>query len=267
MIILKQSRSGYSAVKRIEAYIAAVLSLCLFSSVAQANNTKSSAPGNVDVQQFSVKLGANRIIYDPAKSGAMLSVVNAQDYPMLVQTDIFLEDKTTKAPFAVTPPLFRLDGGQTSRLRLIRTGGDYATDRESLHWVCVKGIPPKADDLWAKDDKGGEQSKVTSLSVKFSVNSCIKMFIRPDGVKGKADDAAAALKWQKSGNKLTVTNASPFYINLSQVTVGGKEVKDKRYVAPLSSETFTLPAGGSGPVEWKAINDFGGESVLYKETS
>ncbi len=265
MIILNRPLSGHYVAKQSAFYITAALLLGLFTPVVMANNTDNSAANNVDVQQFSVKLGASRIIYDPAKSGAMLSVVNGQNYPMLVQTEIFLEDKTTKAPFTVTPPLFRLDGGQTSRLRLIRTGGDYAPDRESLHWVCVKGIPPKADDLWAKDDKGADESKAVSFNVKFSVNSCIKMFIRPAGVKGKPDDAAAALKWQKSGDKLTVTNDSPFYINLSQVTVGGKEVKDKRYLAPLTSDTFTLPAGGSGSVEWKAINDFGGESVLYRE--
>lgn len=265
MTILNQIGMINNTVKKKGSYLPAFLSLCLFSPVVLANNAEGSAASNVDVQQFSVKLGANRIIYDPAKSGATLSVVNAQNYPMLVQTDIFLEDKTTKAPFTVTPPLFRLDGDQTSRLRLIRTGGDYATDRESLHWVCVKGIPPKADDLWAKDEKGNDESKAASFSVKFSVNSCIKMFIRPAGAKGKPDDAAAALKWQKSGDKLKVTNDSPFYINLSKVTVGGKDVKDKRYIAPLSSETFTLPAGGSGSVEWTVINDFGGESALYRE--
>ncbi|MDO2495886.1 fimbria/pilus periplasmic chaperone [Escherichia coli] len=27
--------------------------------------------------------------------------------------------------------------------RIVRTGGDFSVDRESLQWICIKGIPPK----------------------------------------------------------------------------------------------------------------------------
>ncbi|NPE97657.1 Dr fimbrial biogenesis chaperone DraB, partial [Escherichia coli] len=69
-----------------------------------------------------------------------------QDYPMLVQSEVLSEDQKSPAPFVVTPPLFRLDGQQSSRLRIVRTGGEFPSDRESLQWICVKGIPPKEDD-------------------------------------------------------------------------------------------------------------------------
>ncbi|MEF9898154.1 MAG: fimbria/pilus periplasmic chaperone [Pseudomonas sp.] len=101
-------------------------------------------------QPFSVKIGASRIIYGLASGGATLSVSNPQDYPILVQSVVLGEDTKSKAPFVVTPPLFRLEGQQQSRLRIVRTGGDFANDRESLQWLCVNGIPPKADEAWAK---------------------------------------------------------------------------------------------------------------------
>ncbi|MDI8993129.1 fimbria/pilus periplasmic chaperone, partial [Salmonella enterica subsp. enterica serovar Anatum] len=41
------------------------------------------------------------------------------------------------APFMVTPPLFRLNGGQKNVLRIIRTGGNLPEDRESLYWLDI----------------------------------------------------------------------------------------------------------------------------------
>lgn len=89
------------------------------------------------------------MIYDPDSAGSSLEVTNPQDYPILVQPKLARGDKKTAANFMVTPPVFRLDGGQQSRLRIVRVGGEYPKDRESLDWLCVTGVPPKADDEWA----------------------------------------------------------------------------------------------------------------------
>ncbi|MEB7742644.1 fimbria/pilus periplasmic chaperone, partial [Escherichia coli] len=112
---------------------------------------------NTTVNTFSLQLGATRLIYDPDASGETLTIFNHQDYPVLVQSEVLKEDRTGGAPFVVTPPLFRLDGQQSSRLRIIRTGGNFPTDRESLQWLCVKSVPPRAEDKWAEeqDEKGG----------------------------------------------------------------------------------------------------------------
>ncbi len=49
-----------------------------------------------------------------------------------------------KAPFLITPPLFRLDAKQENVLRIIRTGGNLPADRESLFWLNIKSIPSSA---------------------------------------------------------------------------------------------------------------------------
>ena len=43
-------------------------------------------------------------------------------------------------------------------------------------------------------------------------------------------------------------------------------MKDKNFVAPFSSASYSLPAGGGGKVEWKIINDMGGQSDLYQSS-
>lgn len=76
-----------------------------------------------DTNTFRVTLGATRVICPEGAAGAQLSVSNPQSRPMLVQSKVTDEDHKTPSPFLVTPPLFRLEANQQSRLRIIRTGG------------------------------------------------------------------------------------------------------------------------------------------------
>ncbi|HAM3921902.1 TPA: fimbria/pilus periplasmic chaperone [Escherichia coli] len=213
---------------------------------------------------FSLHLGATRVVYNPDSSGESLMVINDQDYPMLVQSEVLTEDQKSHAPFVVTPPLFRLDGLQSSRLRIVRTGGVFPSDRESLQWVCVKGIPPKPEDKWAEGGSKKKQADKVSLQVQISVRGCVKLFLRPLAVKGHPDDVAGNVGWEKSGDKLKGVNPTPFYINLSKLKVGEKEIKGGHYIAPFSSYEYILPAGAAGKVQWQVITDYGGKSKIFE---
>ena len=72
----------------------------------------------------------------------------------------------------------------------------------------------------------------------------------------------------KNGNQIIVKNPSAFYINFMFIKVNGQSIvmKDKNFVAPFSSASYSLPAGGGGKVEWKIINDMGGQSDLYQSS-
>lgn len=226
-----------------------------------------AAETELSPETFSLHLGATRIFYDPDKKGTLLTVNNNQDYPMLVQSEVLSENLKSPAPFVITPPLFRLDGGQSSSLRIIRTGGEFPSDRETLQWVCVKGIPPTEEDQWAKNSNTGKSiNNKVSLKVQFSINSCIKLFVRPRDVRGNSTDAASSVSWQRIGRKLKGTNPTPFYVNLSEVTIGGYKVNMKPpYIAPFSSVEFDMPNNASGDIQWKIINDYGGISKPFKE--
>ncbi|EOU0021765.1 fimbria/pilus periplasmic chaperone [Salmonella enterica subsp. enterica serovar Schwarzengrund] len=213
---------------------------------------------------FILHLGATRVIYDLSGNGSTLSVVNEQDYPMLVQSEVLTEDRKGKAPFVVTPPLFRLDGFQSSRLRIVRTGGAFPKDRESLQWLCVKGIPPTSGDKWAENKDGNKANDRVSLQMNFSVNSCIKLIIRPSAVKGHPEDVAENVIWQKAGRKLKGTNPTPFYINLSELSIGENKVKPHHYIAPFSTYEYDIPMNANGNIYWKVITDYGGDSKQFE---
>ncbi|HHD7444737.1 TPA: molecular chaperone [Citrobacter braakii] len=197
--------------------------------------------------QAGVIVGGTRLIYDGSKKESSLSVTNPDKVPYLVQS---WADTTTgsaeKAPFMVTPPLFRLDAGQQNVLRVVRAGGNNLPgDRESMYWMNIKAIP--AADVTRNQN-----------TLQIAVKNRIKLIFRPTGLKGVPEDVADKLTWQRSGDSLQVTNPTPFYMNFMQISVAGKALKNVTWVAPESTAKFALPAGVSGgSVSWKIISDYG----------
>ena len=207
--------------------------LMLVTSLAQATES-----GGITV-------GGTRLIYDGGKKEAALNISNSDSKPFLIQSWAENLDSTPgKAPFIVTPPLFRLEGNQQNILRVVRAGGELPEDRESLYWLNIKSIP------------SGTQSSSNTLQI--AVKTRIKLIYRPRNLEGTPEDAASKLTWKKSGNKLSVTNPTRFVMNFSTVKIGHQEVKGATYVLPMSHATFTAPAGSSGSVTWKLITDYGG---------
>jgi P pilus assembly chaperone PapD len=203
--------------------------------------------------QAGVVVGGTRLIYDGSKKESSLSVSNPDNVPYLIQTWV----ETTaggaeKAPFIVTPPLFRLDGGQNNVLRVVRAGGNLPSNQESLYWMNIKAIP------------SGEV-KANQNTLQIAVKTRIKLIFRPLGLKGTPEDVTEQLSWKRSGSSVLVTNPTPFYMNFMEVSVGGKPLKDATFVAPLSHANFKLPAGvNSGAVSWKVISDYGAIGPEHK---
>lgn len=206
-----------------------------------------------------VNLGASRVIYPSASKGVTLSVENPANYPFLVKSVVLDESTRRAAPFIVTPPLFRLDAGQRNVVTITRTGGNYPADRESVNWVCVQSIPPEPDVVWA-EDKNGHGGSGISMNVQLSLNSCIKLFVRPDAVKGNSVDMADKVSWSITGKSLTASNTTPFYINVSQVVVNGRKLEMTRsYIPPFSDEKYSLPkdVAAKATIQWTVVGDYG----------
>ncbi|WON77763.1 molecular chaperone [Serratia sp. UGAL515B_01] len=199
-----------------------------------------------NIVQASVIIGAMRLVYLGDKKEVSLKVNNPEQVPYLVQAKIKNSiEGGGNPPFLITPPLFRLDGGQQNTLRVVRASGNLPTDKESLYWIAIKSI--------ASSTKDNDQNQV-----KIALTSNIKLIYRPEGVKGIPEDVAGKLTWQRNGNRLQVTNPTPFYMNFYEVKVAGKQIKDVTYVAPGSTANFILPAGvNEGNVSWTLISDYG----------
>ncbi|MFO6296574.1 fimbrial biogenesis chaperone [Rahnella selenatireducens] len=197
-----------------------------------------------------VVIGGTRVIYDASKKESSLSVNNPDSVPYLIQSWIEgANGGADKAPFIITPPLYRLDQGQQNVMRIVRAG-NLSEDKESMYWLNVKSIP---------------SSEKKNNTLQIAVKTRIKLIYRPVKLKGHApEEVADKLIWKAAGSKLLVTNPTPYYMNFNEIKVAGKNLTDVTYVAPGQSASFTLPAGvSSGKVSYIIISDFGGTGTPH----
>lgn len=202
-----------------------------------------------------VIIEGTRLVYHADKKESSLSISNPDNLDYLVQSWVDGEGQSReKAPFLITPPLFRLDAKQDNVLRVVRTGGNLPEDKESLYWLNIKSIPSSTP-----------QDKINTLQI--AIKTRIKLIYRPTAISGKPDDVADQLSWHRQGNNLVVTNPTPFYMNFQTITLGGKPVDNVTLVAPKSEAHFAVPGGiSSNSVSWQIINDYGGISHALSTT-
>lgn len=165
-------------------------SICITLTLASLTHTASAG----------VVIGGTRVIYDTARKDSSFSVSNTgTSEPYLIQSWVENLHDSNKAPFIITPPLFRLDADQENTLRIIHTGGQLPADKESAFWVNVKTI--------------SASEKSDSNQLQISVKSRIKVFYRPTGLPGDATEAYKALTFTRQGRQLKVNNPTPYHVS------------------------------------------------------
>lgn len=212
-----------------------------------------------------VVVDGTRVVYAAAKREVTINIRNASDTPSLVQAwldagDPHAKPGESKVPFVMTPPLFRLDPTKSQSLRLVYTHDPLPEDRESLFWLNVLDIPPRA---------AVNPDLPNQLDLAFKHR--MKVFFRPVHLRGSAADAPAQLTWKllsKNGKLVGIeaSNPTPYHVSLTEVAaaVGTRLIDAKAdMVDPFASRSFDLPdllATPSGPVVVKFwfINDYGG---------
>ena len=210
--------------------------------------------------QAAVRPMLTRIVAYATDKETPVDIIN--DAPQAYMVQSWLEDtqgNDDNIPLVLTPPVMQLDGKKQGKLRLVVIPGGIPEDRESVYWLAVQEIPPKASG------DGGNK-------LVMAIRSRIKVFVRPTGLNG--DDARSAvkqLKWQveKSGGKtwLIANNPTPYYISFGRLALkraGKAEVmlNDKFHMPPpKGSQRYEVPpafAGGQAALTWSAVHDYGG---------
>lgn len=198
-----------------------------------------------------VIIGGTRIIFEGAKKEATINITNPDNTPYLIQSWIDMQDGGAgKAPFIITPPLYRLDGGQKNLERIVMTGS-LPQEQESLFWLNIKAIPSASKQMNA---------------LQIAVKTRIKLIYRPEDLRASTpEEQANKLTWQQSGNAIQVNNPTPYVINFNEITLGGRKLDDVTYVLPGASARFSLPEGGSGhSLTFKVINDYGSPGTAHQ---
>ncbi|WP_233421490.1 fimbrial biogenesis chaperone [Aeromonas media] len=203
--------------------------------------------------EAALNLMRTRVIYEGGNE-ASLMVRNDGSEPSLLQAWVDGGNEQhgpadVSTPFLVVPPMMRLGPQRGQVLRIL--GADLSglpQDRESLFWLNVLGLPPKA--------------QASQGSVQLAYRTRIKLFYRPSGLAGSPAEAVSRLGWQGlEGGGLRVSNPSPFHINLSEVLLSGPHLAWREggvlppYGSLLLPMVGAVSAGARGRLRW--IDDDG----------
>lgn len=197
----------------------------------------------------SVVISGTRVIYPSDAKEVSVKISNGGSSAVLLQSwidngDSDAKPSAIKVPFVLTPPMNRVEPSKGQTLRISYAGGTLPLDKESVFWLNVLEVPAKSQ---AKSD-------VNRLQMAF--RSRIKLFFRPAGLQGNANDAAKALTWSSQGNRLQASNPTPYYASLVNLSVNGKRL-DYAMVAPRSTMTLNLPGNSGNKVIGGFVNDYG----------
>lgn len=233
---------------------AALIALSLTATAASAN----------------VLIAGTRVVFSAQEGEVTVRLTNNNPHPALVEAWIDDGDpnstpNTAKAPFLITPPLFRMEVSKDQNLRIVGTPANLPSDRESLFWLNVLEIPPKP----SVPQYAGKNT------LQFAIRSRLKFFYRPANLPGDANKAPEQVSWKAvadgQGYALEVHNPTPYHITVVQASL---TVDDKAYstdigmVDPFGTLRLkikglaTAPAAGTS-IAYNCINDFGA-TVAFK---
>ena len=219
--------------------------------------------------QASVVIGGTRVVFPAQQGEATVRLSNESDKPALVEAwiddgDAQSTPDSTRTPFLITPPLFRMEAHKDQSLRILYVQGKQPLpgDRESVFWLNVLEIPPKPGAQYADRNY-----------LQFAIRSRLKLFYRPANLRGDAVKAADQLTFKvaASGQSATLVahNPTPYYITIVKLSLGsaGKsELAAPGMVAPFGDLQLQLkgiahaPATGT-PVAFTTINDYGANDI------
>ncbi|RQU14927.1 molecular chaperone [Burkholderia cenocepacia] len=209
-----------------------------------------------------VVIAGTRVVFPGNEREVTIKITNEGKAPALVQAWLDKGDPNASpdnidVPFTMTPAMFRMEPGKGQTLRMIYSGESLPADKESLFWLNVLEVPPKAA---SSDDRN---------KIQIAFRSRIKVMFRPEGLTGGAGAAPKQLNWRIVGSDgryaLQASNPTPYVVNLGSVTLnaaGHKHDAGMGYVLPGDTQQFpikqlsSLPSGGT-KVMFGSIDDWG----------
>ncbi|MHA7848474.1 fimbria/pilus periplasmic chaperone [Serratia sp. D1N4] len=197
----------------------------------------------------SVVISGTRVIYPSDAKEVSVKINNVGPSPVLLQSwidngDTNAKPAAIKVPFVLTPPMNRVEASKGQTLRISYAGGTLPMDKESVFWLNVLEVPAKS------------QAKDSENRLQMAFRTRIKLFYRPVGLEGNANDAAKAVTWSSQGNSVQATNPTPYYASLVDLSVNGKKL-ESAMIAPRSTLVLNLPGQVGSKVTGSFVNDYG----------
>lgn len=166
------------------------------------------------------------ILYE-AEGETSINVKNTDGAPALLYSTIENIPEDTESLVILTPPVTRVEAGETQLVRFLRQGGE-PSKTQRLKRVIFEGIAQKRN----------AEGKAT---VGVSVRQNLPLIIHPKGLE-RNREPWKLLKWDIKDGKLVVVNDSAYVVRMAQeleLKPSGKmSALPRSYVLP--GETLTI---------------------------
>ena len=201
-----------------------------------------------------ISLNRTRIVFTNEEKIQSLRVTNTAKVPYLIQSRIqYYPGDNRQTPFMITPPLIPVSAENKQLLRIFKQEGNLPDDRESLFYLTVLAIP-------AQKERSTENQGQTRLSM--GVQFVIKLFYRPEKVKGLHEKDVCQLQFSRTEKGIRVDNSTPYYMTLGMLKINDQLVdfrKQPSMIAPMSSDYYGDYLSAK-TIRWNIIDDVGGVS-------
>ena len=204
----------------------------------------------------SISADRTRVIYDEASKGVSIVVENTDNKdPFLVQSWIENENgHKINEPLIALPLLQRLDPKQKKQVRISASKNtlNAATDKETLFYFNILGIPPKSE---------------MENAVEIVIQSRFKLFYRPTGLKKYPDNNwQKELKVEKTGNALKLINPTPYHVVVININDNLSKVDNFQeiIIKPNSTSVYSLSDNKTKSPKMVVtyIDDYGSPKLL-----
>lgn len=202
-----------------------------------------------------IGLSRSRLVYQEGSTGEVVTVKNGSKQLYLLQSGVITtQDGKTSGPFWVTPPIARLEENSQNTIRITGKTTELITlprDRETIFYFFSTAIPSQPNNI-----NSGE------ARLSIGLRTLIKLFYRPKGLSGKADDTVSQLRAVSQGHEVVIRNPTPYYASFSSLSLNGKAVDlnaQPSMITPYGARTFHS-AEAVRLVSFKLMTDYGGTS-------
>jgi fimbrial chaperone protein len=197
-----------------------------------------------------------RVIYNEGAQSESVTVTNkSPTFPFLIQS--WIEDsqgKKVTSPFVVLPPLQRVEPNERNVVRIAATQlASLPSDRESVFYLNIREIPPKAE---------------VANALQIALHSKMKLFYRPKSVqpeRGIDTTLAMTIRIDSAAGKLVFENPTPFHISIAGLATGDKKTSapfESLMVSPMSEAQSPFKGSLPSMLYVSHVNDFGGETEV-----
>ena len=197
-------------------------------------------------------LNGTRFIYDEGRKNISIEINNESKETYGGQ--VWIDNVTLPrgdVNFVPMPSFFKVDGGKTQVIRIMKITDKLPQNKESIFWLNVQEIPPINRDA--------------NNAIVVAINTQVKLIYRPTSIIKGRENAESKMTLEKEGASYVLNNPTPYYFAVTGLNVNGKTLQLSKslgnklgMIAPKSTIRLDgVTITPSSKVVIEALDDYG----------